>query len=67
MNVQRDLLVHCLECDNTYRESEELFIVNNDHWDELIAVCPHCNNSDPYKFWGIRWTVYVEEQDNEHE
>ena len=51
MNVQQDLLVHCLECDNTYRESEEL----------SIAVCPHCNNPDPHK------TVYVEEQDNEHE
>jgi hypothetical protein len=39
--------------------TEELFVVNNDHWDELIAVCPHCNNPDPHK------TVYVEEQDND--
>ena len=48
MNIQQDLLVHCLECDNTYRESEEL----------SIAVCPHCNNADPHK------TVYVEEDNN---
>jgi len=46
MNVQQDLLVHCLECDNTYRESEEL----------SIAVCPHCNNPDPHK------TVYIEDE-----
>ena len=46
MNVQQDLLVHCLECDNTYRESEEL----------SIAVCPHCNYPDPHK------TVYVEDE-----
>lgn len=59
MNVEKDLLVHCLECDNTYRESEELFVVSNDHWDGVIAVCPHCNNPDPHK------TVYVEEQDND--
>jgi len=59
MMEQTDPLVHCLCCDKTYRESEELFIVNNDHWDELIVVCPHCNNPDPHK------TVYVEETNND--
>ena len=48
MNIQQDLLVHCLECDNTYRESEEKF----------IGWCPHCDNDDAHK------TVYVEEDNN---
>ena len=47
--VYNDLLVHCLECDNTYRESEEL----------SIAVRPHCNNPDPHR------TVYVEENNDD--
>ena len=40
-----DPKVHCLECDNVYRESEELF----------IGWCPHCDNDDAHK------TVYIEE------
>lgn len=49
MMEQTDLLVHCLCCDNTYRESEEAH----------IGHCPHCDNKDQLK------TVYVGEQDNE--
>ena len=43
-----DLLVQCLECDNTFRESEEMW----------LHVCPHCSNPDP------RMTEYVQENDN---
>ena len=42
--------VHCLVCDNTYRESEEKF----------IGWCPHCDNDDAYK------TVYVTHEENEN-
>jgi Zn finger protein HypA/HybF involved in hydrogenase expression len=51
MMEQTDLLVHCLCCDNTYRESEEKF----------IGWCPHCDNDDAHK------TVYVEETNNEEQ
>lgn len=40
-----DPKVHCLECDNVYQESEELF----------LYTCPHCQNDNPYQ------TVYIEE------
>ena len=43
-----DLLVHCLDCDNNFRESEEMW----------LHVCPHCGNPDP------RMTEYVQENDN---
>lgn len=52
--VSNDLLVHCLDCDNTYRENEEILIGCNNE-----EMCPYCLNQDTQR------TVYVEETDND--
>ena len=48
--------VHCLDCDNTYREDEEILVGCDNK-----EMCPYCLNQDNQR------TVYLAEQEHEHE
>tara|TARA_R110001606_G_scaffold375906_2_gene534358 strand:+ start:438 stop:632 length:195 start_codon:yes stop_codon:yes gene_type:complete len=39
--------VHCLKCDDTYSEKENL----------IVEICPHCGNDD------MTETVYLQEEE----
>jgi len=43
--------VHCLDCDNTYREDEEILVGCDNK-----EMCPYCLNQDNQR------TVYVEDE-----